>query len=379
MKPTNPARRHRFLAAAALAVLLLPGCAGKRGGPAEAVFFPPAPNPPRIQFLLGVGDSRDVEGRPSGFSLFVMGDEEARRVKPIVKPYGVTAKNGKVYLVDASAARVAVIDFPGRTFRFLKGNAGMGAMKKPINVAVDDKGTAYVTDVARREILVYDPEGNYVKAVGRPLGMKPIDVAVSGSELYVVDFGHSAVRILDRWTGRELGAVGQGEGLGERLSLPTHLDLDARGFIYCTNIGTGRVMKFDRDNHLLQAFGRLGDGFGQFARPKGIAVDHEGRIYVVDAGHQNVQVFDPEGRLLMFFGDPGLPVGSMNLPAGIAVSRDNLDYFQTLADPSFKLETVIYVTNQFGPHKLAVYGLGRKEGVDYEAAPAAGDGNATGP
>jgi hypothetical protein len=126
-------------------------------------------------------------------------------------------------------------------------------------------------------------------------------------------------------------------------------------------------MKLDRDGHVLLSFGELGDAFGQFGRPRGITVDKEGIIYVADASHQNVQMFNGKGRLLMFFGDPGLPDGSLNLPAHVAVSYDNLEYFQKLADPSFVVEKVVFVTNQFGPAKLSIYGFGHPRGVEAES------------
>ena len=61
-----------------------------------------------------------------------------------------------------------------------------------------------------------------------------------------------------------------------------------------------RVQIFDPDGKFLRVFGKLGDSFGQFARPKGIGVDSEGHVYVVDSAFNNVQIFDETGRLLLF-------------------------------------------------------------------------------
>jgi hypothetical protein len=121
-------------------------------------------------------------------------------------------------------------------------------------------------------------------------------------------------------------------------------------------------MKYDVDGHLLLSFGKIGDFFGEFVRPKGIAVDKEGLIYVVDAGMQQVSIFNPQGRLLMVFGTPGLPRGSMNLPAAIWVTTDNLEYFKRFSDPSFEVNQLIFVTNQSGWDKVSVYGFGHRKG-----------------
>jgi DNA-binding beta-propeller fold protein YncE len=185
-------------------------------------------------------------------------------------------------------------------------------------------------------------------------------VAVAGDFLYVLDAAHHEVKIFDRVSGKFLRGVGNHpETPLQSLSLPLGIALDRQGSIFTINIGHGRVVNLDRDGHFLSAFGKLGDGFGEFARPKGIAIDDHDRIYVVDAGHQNVQIFNHQGRLLMFFGDPGLPLGSMNLPAGITVTSQGIEFFQSFIDPAFKVEELIFVTNQFGDHKIAVYGLGQ--------------------
>lgn len=340
---------------------LLSGCAGSKGA-SGPVFFPPAPNPPRVQYLMKISDSQDIEDKKSSFSLFVQKSLEGDTVKPIKKPYGVTTRNGKIYICDVGGATVSIIDPPRKTFEYLKGNFSVGKLKKPINIAVDGEGAMYIADIERKEILVYDAAGNFKNAFGKELDMKPTDVAVDGKYLYVVDIGHSEVKVLDSKTGKLLDRIGKGSEQSEGLALPTNFAVDGKGFIYVTNTMTGKVMKFDRDGHLLLSFGKLGDGFGQFGRPKGVAVDDAGRIYVADSAHQNVQIFNEKGRLLMFFGDPGTaPEGTLNLPSSVAVSRDNLDYFQKFADPSFQLENVIFVINQYGPNKVAVYGLGQQK------------------
>jgi acetoacetate decarboxylase len=57
----------------------------------------------------------------------------------------------------------------------------------------------------------------------------------------------------------------------------------------------------------------------------------------------------------------------MNLPADIAVTSENLEFYQKLAAPDFILEQVIFVTNQYGDDKVAIYGLGKMKGLKYEA------------
>jgi len=344
--------------------VVIAGCATpavKQSGP---IFFPPAPNPPRIQYLKGIAESKDVENVKKSFSLFLTSAVEEEGDKFIAKPYGVTVFGGKIYVCDTLVNDVIIIDLVQQSFKTLKGNQGMGRLKKPINVTTDKKGNIFVADTARKEIVMYDATGNYLRSFGKEYDMKPVDVAVDADSIYALDLSHNEIKVIDQQSGQLVRSIGRGAEGTSGLSVPTNLAMDDNGMLYATNTGTGSVIKLDKDGHILLTFGKQGDAFGEFSRPRGISVDKEGRIYVVDAAHQNIQVFNEKGRLLVFFGDPGLPEGSMNMPAGVVVTRDNLDYFQKLAAPGFILQEIIIVTNQYGKDKVAFYGLGQmQEGV----------------
>ncbi|MEI7982770.1 MAG: hypothetical protein WCI71_14050, partial [Bacteroidota bacterium] len=106
----------------------------------------------------------------------------------------------------------------------------------------------------------------------------------------------------------------------------------------------------------LSTVGGNGSGLGQFARPKGIAVDNDENLYVVDASFENTQIFNKDGHVLLFFGGPYRGPGDMWLPAKVTIDYDNLKYFQKYVDQAFQLNYLIFVTNQYGPDKVNVYG-----------------------
>ena len=349
-----------FLLLALVGISMLIGCAGTQvSGPSGPVFFPPPPNQPRIQYLTRISSSRDVDQKKlGGLALVAVGDSQAEKAKPIIKPYGITVNGGKIYICDTTAGRVIIIDPAKKTFDFLKGNYSFGKLKKPIGLELDQDNNLYVADSMRKEVLVYGPSGNFLRSFGKSLDMKPVDVAIDGDYLYVLDIKNHEVKILSRKTGKLEGKIGKTAAGKYLLAMPISLAVGPKGSIFISNMTSGKIVNLDRDGHLLAEFGKLGDGFGQFGRPKGIDVDEHGRIYVVDAAHQNAQIFNKKGRLLMFFGDPGLPFGSLNLPAGIAVTADGIDLFRQYIDPAFQVEELIFVTSQFGPAKLSVYGLG---------------------
>ncbi len=334
----------------------------------EMVFFPAAPTPPRVQFLLGIGDSRDVEGSEAEVSLFSMNAVVSEEIKTFSKPYGITAHGSQFYVCDTIAGTVAVIDLQQKSFNWLKGNFGPGKLKTPINLTTDSMGNLYVADTGRKQVIAYDVEGNFLRVYGSGYNIKPVDVAADDRRLYLLDISNDKILVFNKASGELIESFGQdSDNPQERLSLATNMTLTEQGLFYVANAGTGSIVKLDLDGHILGSFGKMGDGFGQFARPKGVATDSKKRFYAVDAAYQNVQIFNDEDRLLMFFGDPGLPLGSLNVPAGIDITDQDLDFYQQFAAPGFELEQIILVVNQAGRYKINIYGLGKQQGIDYEA------------
>ena len=352
-----------------LMVALFSGCATKSAtvGP---VFFPPPPDEPHVQFLTGVTTSGDFNQSKSGLMDLLVGGTET--ITKLAKPYGIIAHKGKLYICDVGASQIVVVDFAQKTMNNLINETGSGQLKKPIDVAVDDDDYVYVADNGRKDIAVYNPAGKFVKSYSTGFPHESlIGVAIYQDQLLVLDNIMGKVFLLDRKTGEVLSSIGESGDRTQNLALPNGMTVDSKGNIHVVNVGNGKVKEYDRDGHMLSEFGKLGDFPGEFTRPRGIAVDADGWIFVVDAGHQVVEVFNEKHRILGSFGQPGLMAGSMNLPAGIAVSKDNLDLFQKYAAPGFKLQEIIYVTNQYYTsinHALAVYGLGAMEGAKERAA-----------
>lgn len=362
------ARPSRTASAVVAGVLLafLAGCAGTQKTATGPVFFPPSPNLPRLQYLTGFSNSADLKGEPDSFNLISIGKKVQDRVERIVKPTSITSRGGKLYVADISG-QLLIIDPPKKTIEQLKGNQGLGKLKKPVGVAVDKAGFVYVADVGKKEVLIYDEKGEYLKSVAGDGDLNPTDIAVFDNELYVMDTRRSLIRVFDPASGAALREIGRVAGEpAKSISLPTKMSIDGQGVIRVSNAGRGEIISYDRDGHFLSSFGKFGDGMGQFSRPKGITADANGYVYVVDAGFQNVQVFNENGRLLTYFGSPKLPVGGMNLPCDISISSEDLPYYQGLADRNFEVSEVIFVANQFGDPKISLYALGKQRGVDYD-------------
>jgi sugar lactone lactonase YvrE len=347
-------------AAMLLAGLVASACASAKPPRPEAVFFPPAPALPRLQYLTHFTGRKDVESQ-SSFDRFVVGEKSDRLLD---KPYGVAIHDGRLYVCDTNAT-VTVFDLRAKAFSFLKGAYGAGALRQPVNIHIAADGTKYVSDPMRGQVVAFGPDDDYRRAYGEPGDWKPVDAAVFADRLYVADVKNGLVVVFDLASGQRLSAFGRKGDPSARLDRPTNLAFDREGFLYVTDVGRFQVVKLDREGGFVRVFGRLGDSPGHFARPKGVAVDREGLVYAVDAAFNNVQVFTPSGRLATSFGGPGKDPGTLTLPAKVAIDYDNVSFFRDYVDAGFEPEYLVLVTSQFGPRRVNVFAYGRERGKSY--------------
>jgi DNA-binding beta-propeller fold protein YncE len=332
----------------------------------EPVFFPLPPETPRLQFLTSFSGPEDfVEQRVSNFERFVLGEPELRE-EGIIAPYGMAIFEGKLYVCDVGNKTVIVFDLKDRTYRHLTKDR---RLIKPVNIFIDDNGWKYITDSAAGLVFVFDREDNLLYSLGNQLKIIPVDVAVRGALCYVTDCDSNRVVVMNKVTGEEIMRVGlkrkatvrvypESELPPGEFSLISDLAFDQRGNLYVTDKAGARITEFDPSGVFRRTIGRLGDNIDEFVRPKGIAIDNENRIWVVDAATEVAKIYNEQGRLLLFFGLRGNKPGMMNMPATIVIDYDNVELFQNYAVQGANIEFLVLVSNQFGPHKISVYGFG---------------------
>lgn len=352
----------RAVAVALAMAAAVAGCAPKARQAGPVVFFPPAPDLPRIQYLTRLGGLRDIETQ-SSFNRFVVGEKPDVKLD---KPYGVAAFRGKIYVCDTNGT-VMVFDLVAKTFGALAGAAGQGALRGPVNIHITADGTKYVSDPLRGQVVVFGADDQYVRAYGASASWKPVDAVPFAGELFVADMQSRRIAVLDLETGEQKRTVGDSGPPGDRLDRPTNLAFDGEGRLYVTDVSRFQIVRFDREGKLEKTFGRLGDSPGHFARPKGIALDRQGFLYAVDAAFSNVQVFTPGARIAMFFGGPGETPGALVLPAGVAIDYDNIELFREYIDPGFAVDYLVMVVGQFGEPAVSVYAFGKQQGKKYPA------------
>jgi hypothetical protein len=324
---------------------------------AKPIFYPAAPEQPRIQFLKSInGSSFFVGGNGFGNRFPGYETQGQQEMDPISKPYGITSTQGKIYICDGGSASVKVFDLD-KKFVTSIGADKVGKLQQPLNIAIDADGTKFVTDGALNKIMVYDANNLFVKSIGNPANMKPTDVIIVKGNLVVTDIKNSQIVVMNSKTGAEISRFSKGGVEAGDLLKATNLTSDMNGNTVVADTLGGRVSVFDENGKFVKNYGSLGDSLGQFARPKGIAFDHENRLFAIDTAFENIQIFNNEGKLLLPFGTVGNVPGGLNMPVKVAIDYNNVKYFKGSIAPGFTVDYLIYVTNQFGDNKVNVYGM----------------------
>jgi len=317
------------------------------------VIFPPPPDTTRIQFLTHFSNSEDMIGKRGGVHRYLFGEEEAIS---IINPYGVTVHKDRVYICDTGLAGLVVLDLSEGTFEYFIPD-GKGQLRLPINCHVDERGYIYIADANRKQIVVFDNERKYIHAFGETENFKPTDVEVHMEKIWVSNVQDHSVSVYGAENYELLERIpGDDAGDGGYIRQSTNISI-SNNILYVSDFGDFNIKRFSTGGAFNGIIGGYGNVPGRFTRPKGIALDRDDNLYVVDAAFENVQIFNAEGNLLMHFGGSYMGAGAMWLPAAVEISYENLSYFQPYVDESYVLKYLIYVTNQYGPAKVNVYGF----------------------
>ena len=199
--------------------------------------------------------------------------------------------DGRVYVADASRRRVLVYSADDR---FLREIGAPGDLERPQGVALDEaRKRLYVADAGKNAVLAFGLDGAFLFAIEStpevPIGI-PTQVAVSSrGELFVVHQGAPKVLVFDS-EGNPLRAFGEEGNAAGQFVRPKGIAIDSEDHVYVTDAAFDNVQIFDREGRLLLFLGQAGEGKGEFNLPFMLTVDANDRIYVAEYGNHRVQV-----------------------------------------------------------------------------------------
>jgi DNA-binding beta-propeller fold protein YncE len=248
----------------------------------------------------------------------VAGPKDETQTTDVLKsPTAITADSeNRVFVLDAGSHAVHVFDFARAKYSLIRSD---DHMHFPVGIAADQQGALYVTDRSSRGVLVFDSRGKFSRELMKAHGNEsyfeePRGIAIHrpSGRLYVCDRPRGMVVILDR-RGKVLGHIGKrggGKGPGEFRN-PVQVA-----------VGGDEVVVLDAGNSRFQVF----DLKGRFRREastvdadaqSGLAMDSSQNVYIAEEAIGQIEVFGPDGRPLYRFGQMGQEAGQFNGPAGL--------------------------------------------------------------
>ncbi|CAN2041123.1 tripartite motif-containing protein 71 [Candidatus Magnetomoraceae bacterium gMMP-15] len=199
----------------------------------------------------------------------------------------------------------------------------------PQDVAVDDQGFVYLTDIKKHLVQKFTSDGKFVSSWGK-LGngdgefFQPSGIAADNNGfVYVADQSNNRIQKFSQ-NGKFVAKWGSKGETNGQFDKPSGIAADQLGFIYVTDLYNDRVQKFTKEGIFISTWGSSGSETGQFNEPSAIAVDNQGFIYVADEKNNRIQKFTDTGKFKGEWGN-GNPV-NFNGPKGVAADSQGFIY-----------------------------------------------------
>jgi hypothetical protein len=191
-------------------------------------------------------------------------------------------------------------------------------------LVIDKAGNIYVTTDTKRGMVVYSPEGKYLRAVGptrlhaaelreengveyiygaRPSDHEVVKLKLSGEQEWAIPFPPEA------------GIYKEAKGFN-----PCAVTLGPDGSIFVADgYGANYVLKFDKDRKFVKAFGGPGEAEGKFKTCHGIALDaRQGKplLFICNRNNNRVEHWDLDGNFVKVIQN------DLRMPAAVHIRGD---------------------------------------------------------
>jgi sugar lactone lactonase YvrE len=179
--------------------------------------------------------------------------------------------------------------------------------RRPTSIRPRTDGTFWLVAFGSNEVLHFDANFRLLGTLrgGLPGFDRPYDLAeADDGTFFVSEYGANRIARCNS-RGEKIATFG-GTGSGPGLLLgPQYMTIDSRGYLWVTDWGNSRVVRFAQDGTFVQAIPGI-------TGPTGIAA-REDRLYVSDKPGRRILVFDLNGNQLSSIGD-----GVLQEPEGIS-------------------------------------------------------------
>jgi sugar lactone lactonase YvrE len=226
-------------------------------------------------------------------------------------------------------------------------------------VAVDSRGNVHVLRRGEPPVLIFDPDGVFVRSYGGGVIFDAHGISIDGwARVWIADrdahqllafnlMGEPLLRIGERHVPRWMAPFNH----------PTRAAVAPDGEIHVTDgYGNARIHRFSPEGEWRASFGEIGQGPGQFMTPHSIIVDRQNRLVVCDRENDRVQLFDRDGRWLMEWRGLCRPMDLCERDDGIILVTDQVPSVNAFASDGQRVGRGRPSLN--GAHGVALGGSG---------------------
>ncbi len=343
------------------------GCSTTKTIRPDFVYFPSPPAKTRAIHLKSFNRLHDLIPHRGNIKEWLRGELTGPYVS---RPAGIAYANHHLYICDAASSTLHDWDLHTGTSKYF-GSASLSGstnltLKKPVAVAVDDRGYIYVADTDRREVICFDNNGTVIvhfKPENRER-YKPTAVAVHETTLYVTDAEEHTVDLFYINNGQHIGSIGSRGNNPGKFYFPTGVAIQQRNRLIVSDMLNSRVQVFDTHQttgkQLLLSMGQPGNGYGDMGKPKHVAVGPDGVIFVADSEFGHIHLYNEKGKLLMLLGGPQDKTGNTPLPFGVAIAKKLPETIASWIPDSFQLNYYLFVTNSLGEKRINLFAIGQE-------------------
>ena len=216
------------------------------------------------------------------------------------------------------------------------------------DVACDSQDRVYLHTRKGERVMVYDADGNFIQKWGDGVFSMAHGIAIHDDKVYCTDNVDSVIRVFDldgnfQWMlgePKKVSDTGYGFHRKPEIHHNEFVERSAGPFNCCCNVciagngdmfvadgyGNARIHHFSPTGELLNSWGDVGTGPGEFHLPHGIALDLHENVIVCDRENDRLQFFDRSGKFLDIWTD-------VLRPTDVTVDRDGLIYVSELWRP----------------------------------------------
>ncbi|XP_078581784.1 uncharacterized protein LOC144865110 [Branchiostoma floridae x Branchiostoma japonicum] len=219
-------------------------------------------------------------------------------------PSNVTVSDeGEIFVADRGNHRIQVFTLQGEFVRLSPTVVSGKGMMDPHDVAMDGEGNLWVVGYTKFDefAIQYTKQGRMLRKFNLLKTWENRGVAVDTRRNHILitqitgDWNKPNGEVLVfRPDGTFVRTVGQQQDM----KVPWNISVDEEGNILVSDWIKHCIFVYNEDGQFLFQFGGEGKVEGQLKHPHGICTDQAGNIIVADWGNRRVEMFDKTGRFL---------------------------------------------------------------------------------